>query len=498
MKKILLPLMLMSLGVAGMAGTPIESNAETPVPETKIQVKNTLSNAVHQSKFKYMALADGVKEDADTRLVQNKMDASNEGVRAITTDDISSEGYKQTRGLKLNNQTLGVRFSSLANGCTLSFRAKMLSDTGKIQIRFDHFKTKKTVQTAEGTSEEAERAWYINPSDFSAQPKKGEWVEMTYSFEGNVGIDRKGMSLIATGSFIVDDFTLTDGAGYNYFCDGDFEPVECLNFNVSQNVGVCKQSDGSLIFGFNRWNMVDGIVNTSWGGAEERVEVLPGKAGTNVTASAKFMGDSLLILNRANPDWSKTQAYTAAEGDWQDYSLSFDSVSPSSNIYYGGSVNNRKLTYIKDLSLLDGEGNEILRYKPTKEGYAEALADSLNDYITCDGGVTSPDKGKWGTTQYCFSAMPEPSKRYIKGLTPKIDGTKVEQALYKYAYIVTKYKGQYDDYLGMAGKGDAKLLSSFAVQTSVDPAIYAVAGIGAVGVIASAAAVFLKKKKSAK
>ena len=94
--------------------------------------------------------------------------------------------------------------------------------------------------------------------------------------------------------------------------------------------------------------------------------------------------------------------------------------------------------------------------------------------------------------------MPEPSKRYIKGLTPKIDGTKVEQALYKYAYIVTKYKGQYDDYLGMAGKGDAKLLSSFAVQTSVDPAIYAVAGIGAVGVIASAAAVFLKKKKSAK
>ena len=148
------------------------------------------------------------------------------------------------------------------------------------------------------------------------------------------------------------------------------------------------------------------------------------------------------------------------------------------------------------MSVKDAAGNELLPSPLTKEGYAEGLAESLLDDLTCDNGVTAPNESTWGNIRYCFEKMPAGAQTYIKSLTPKEDGTVTERGLYKYSYIISKYGSKYYDYLGY--KGTPKALASPRMVTETEKgAIYASVGIAFAGLAIALFLVVTNKKKKA-
>ena len=83
--------------------------------------------------------------------------------------------------------------------------------------------------------------------------------------------------------------------------------------------------------------------------------------------------------------------------------------------------------------------------------YAEAIANSLMNDITCNNGVTAPSTSSWSTIASNYSAI---TIAYEKALL--VDGTAnessenvIEQALARYDYIVAKYgTSSYSNFLG--------------------------------------------------
>lgn len=92
-----------------------------------------------------------------------------------------------------------------------------------------------------------------------------------------------------------------------------------------------------------------------------------------------------------------------------------------------------------------------------ENSYAESIADSLMNDITCNNGATAPSTSTWGSISTAYGNIPAAMK-YEKalltgGTADEESEDVIEQALARYDYIVGKYnKGQgitaYNDFLG--------------------------------------------------
>lgn len=482
MNKLLASIALLGLGAAGTIGTLNEAAA--PVPEMpKAGVRKKLSMGVTQLNYKYFAIADGMKEALDTDPSLG---------RTLAASDFSSDAHSGSTSLKMKNQTLGVRFGVLPTGgdYTLSFWAKQLSvqPDNRFSIRFDNM-------DAAGT-----RQFYANGN---INLKVGEWAQYTYKFTGThfennaYILGRTSFSMYAIGDYLIDDITLTDGNGVNYILDGDFEPIEALgwvSFWQGPNVGFAKQEDGSVLMGFCT-NALDPTVTEAF------VQIDPKMTGDgkNVTVTFEFTGGAVGVLNRNDYEEGTNKTNTAGAG-WETYSYTFNKTEvKAGNAIYFGMNRTKNVTYIRNISAKDAEGNEYIPYNLNKEGYAEALADTLLESVVCDGGVTAPDTDVWGKMGYCYNYIPKASQDYIKSLTPNATGNKIEQALYKYSYIISKYgKNTYGDFLGYLDSGKATAQRALFEKEGTKPAFYLGIAFMATAITAGAFVLVSKKKKSAR
>ena len=475
MNKLLASIALLGLGAAGTIGTLNE--AATPAPEMpKAGVRKKLSMGVTQLSYKYFAIADGTTID--------DLDYYPTKGRILASSDFSSDARSGTHSLKMKNQTLATRFGVLPKGgnYTLSFWAKQLSvqAENRFLIRFDNW-------DSNGAA-----AYYAYGN---INLKVGEWTQFTYKFTGTNG-DRTGFSMAAFGDYLIDDITLTDANKVNYILDGDFEPIEALGWECV-DAGFAKQEDGSVLMGFCS-NALDPSVT------EARVQIAPKMTGDgkNVTVSCEFIGGVLRAVNR-NGFEIGTKG-TTPEAGWGTYTNTFSNdVIANGAIYFGlngwDAAAEKSVTYIRNISAKDAEGNEYIPYNLNKEGYAEALADTLLETVVCDGGVTAPNKKIWGEMSYCYESIPNASQDYIKSFTPSETGSKVEQALYKYSYIVSKYgKNTYNDFLGYLDSGKATAQRALFEKEGTKPAFYLGIAFMATAITAGAFVLVSKKKKSAR
>lgn len=498
MKKMFLAMLLSSMAVVGLSSTHSETNVADPI-RNEITAKRAMStNGVYTPSYKYMAISTVVDDHTHDKSVKSNPDT----LRAITSSDILIDSTKSggSRVLKLSaNNSLGVRYTTLAGDCTLSFKVKMTQANSQFRVFMDHYDLK------------GDQAWYAYQSQFSGTPKLNEWVELSYSFRGNASIfengvkkhdslDSKGLSLSVTaGEFYFDDFKVTDGAGYNYFCDGDFEPIDCLQWSLI-NIGVAKQTDGSVLFGFNRWNIIDSTIDYN-DGKEEYAQTNCTKSSTSTTVSAKFIGNSFLIGNRAGFDWENTDHYnyknTIDEGKWQDYEKVLVAAPLGTGFYFGQSIDSRALTFFKDISIKNENGEEMITNVLTKEGYAASLAESLLTYIVCNenGNYGSDHLSKWGTLSYCYSSLTNPCKEYIKSLANTETGDDTfKEAIARYRIFVTNYG--YSDFLGLGIKTNTSLYTPGMLNDSSIVALYATLGFTVAGAGIATFLIVRKKKKA--
>lgn len=478
MNKLLASIALLGLGAAGTIGTLNE--AATPVPEMpETGIRKKLSMGIGSLNYKYFAIADGTVETLDTTPTLG---------RSLTTSDFSNNAHSGSTSLKMKNQTLAVRFGVLPTGgdYTLSFWAKQLSvqAENRFSIRFDNL-------------DAAGKQQYYAAGNVAL--RVGEWAQYTYKFTGTnyknnaYILDRTSFSMTAFGDYLIDDITLTDANKVNYILDGDFEPVEALGWESNNTVGFAKQEDGSVLMGFCT-NALDSKV------AEAYVQINPKMtgAGKGVKVSFEFTGGDVGVMNRNGGEWATVKTNTPGAG-WETYEHTFKDDIVAGNAIYIGVNRTKNVTYIRNISAKDSEGNEYIPYNLTKEGYAEALADTLLENVVCDGGVTAPNTRIWGDMGYCYNYIPKASQDYIKSFTPNASGNKIEQALYKYSYIVSKYgKNTYGDFLGYLDSGKATAQRVLFEKEGTKPMFYLGIAFMATAVTAGAFILVSKKKRSAR
>ncbi len=486
MNKLVTALALLGLGAVGTIGTLNESVANADVAFPKEGVQKKLSMGVTTPSFRYFLL-DSAKEDGtDTKTTQAS------GTSLIAASNLSSDAHTGYRSLKMEDETgLGVRFGYSTNGdFNLSFWAKKVADGAKetrFSIRFDNYKT---TSDEEGTS----RVYYAVATVIETV---NGWSHYSYNFNRMLE-SRPSFCLTAYGSWLIDDMTLTDKDGINYIMDGDFEDTEMLDYKLV-NAGMAKQSDGSVIIGFASYNFEYNTASTS-GYNEAYFQINPTGNANSLTVSFDYCGYTVGITNR-NGYETQTETRASNDGTWQTLSktLSTNEILSTQAIYFGyANKGKNHVTYVKNISFQDPDGNELLPEQLTKEGYAKGFAETMRDSLTCDGGVTPPSESMWGTIRYCFERIPSASQEYIKSLNPNADGNEIEQALYKYSFIISKYGDQYYDYLGY--KGTSKLLSTNnAVMASNENknVLYASLAVFVAALVVTACFIF-KKKKSAR
>ncbi len=484
MNKLLASFALLGLGLTAGVGTPIESSPAVSVPSQNFAIKKKISMGPTQPSFRYFLLSRTVVETTDMKATNT------DGMALIASSDLSSDAHTGFSSLKLeDNNTLGIRFGySAVGGYTFSFWAKNLASGASktsFSIRFDNYT---------GSDEES-RAYYAK---MSVTETVDGWSHYSYSFERLVS-SRPSMSLTSYGSWLIDDIELTDANGVNYVMDGDFETTEMMDYQLV-NAGMAKQSDGSVIIGFSSFNCEYNAENASSGGYNEAYfQIKPTANVESMSVSFDYCGKKVGVMNR---NGYETLSYTndANDGLWKTYSGTFAKPGLStSDIYFGhANVGWNYITYVKNISFKDASGNEFLPEQLTKEGYAKSFAETIRNSLTCDGGTTAPSTSTWGDIRYCFERMPLASQAYIKSLTPDAEGSEIEQALYKYSFIVSKYGDKYYDYLGY--RGTSKAIRSIAGDTSLsssDANLYCLLAFGGLALACTAGIMLFKKKHQA-
>lgn len=485
MNKLLASFALLGLGLAAGAGTPIESSPTVSVSSQNFAVKKKISMAPTQPSFRYFLLSRTVVETTD------QSTTNTDGMALIASSDLSSDAHTGFSSLKLeDNNTLGIRFGySAVGGYTFSFWAKNLASGAsgtRFSVRFDNY----------ATSDDASLAYYAN---MSTKETDNGWTRYSYSFD-RMFSSRPSMSLTSYGSWLIDDIELTDANGVNYVMDGDFEATEMMDYQLV-NAGMAKQSDGSVILGFASFNCEYNAANASSGGYNEAYfQIKPTANVESMTVSFDYCGKKVGVTNR-NGYETLTQEDSTDDGTWKTYSKTLSKTAlTTADIYFGyNNLGRRYISYVKNISFKDASGNEYLPEQLTKEGYAKSFAETLRDSLTCDGGTTAPSTSTWGDIRYCFERIPLASQAYIKSLTPDAAGNEIEQALYKYSFIVSKYGDEYYDYLGYRGTGNAtRSLTINSSLSSSNGNLYCLLGCGGLALACTAGIVVFKKKHQAK
>lgn len=122
---------------------------------------------------------------------------------------------------------------------------------------------------------------------------------------------------------------------------------------------------------------------------------------------------------------------------------------------------------------------------------AAAWAKSFNEDLTCDNGVTAPNKTTWATLGEAYAELSADAKAIIKNATSSTEDEDIAAMIAKYDYIINKYgESEYSDF---ADRISSSNTNSFV--SASDNAIYFVFAVGMLLVSSTGAVIFLKKKK---
>lgn len=490
MNKFLASLALLSLGVVGSVGTLNESNVKTTTRVIETSTRKKLSNNVYAPSFKYFLIDTGSELQTEKEKIDLKR--SNEANTSLVNENYLNvgEAFSGNKSLKLNNQTLAIRLTYLLeeNGnYTVSFWAKNITPRPAglaadldFNLKFDH-------HAVDGS-----QAWYTYRNLAVTENSKG-WSKYSYTFK-DMTFDRTSMVLIVNGEWLIDDIQVLDKNGFNYVLEGDFDGAELTQYQP-QKAGYAKQPDGSIAFGFDSYNFEYNSEKPEENGYNESsFQIKPAMDADALTVSFEYIGTRVGVQNRY--EW-KDNIVDNSSKTWTTYSHIFGAITTSNDVYFGyNNVGARHITYIKNLSLTNSAGEELLPSKLTKEGYAKSFAESLMADIVCDGvGVTPPSETEWGTLRYCFEHIPEMSQEYIMSLTPNETGSEIEKALYKYSYIVSKYGNKYYDFLDYKAQGKASSKNEVINVVSSSEKYVAITIVGVC--LAAFSLIILTKKKKA-
>lgn len=489
MNKFLASLALLSLGVVGSVGTLNESNVKTTVRVIETSTRKKLSKSVYAPSFKYFLIDTGSELQTEKEKIDVKR--SNEANTSLVNENYLNvgEAFSGNKSLKLKNQTLAIRLTYLLEeygNYTVSFWAKNITPrpTGlavdlDFNLKFDHHKV------------DGKQEWYSYGNLAITENDRG-WSKYSYTFK-DMPFDRTSMVLIVNGEWLIDDIQVLDKNGFNYVLEGDFDGAELTDYKP-QKAGYAKQPDGSIAFGFDSYNCEFNSEDVTYGYNESYFQIKPAMDADALTVSFDYIGTRVGVQNRH--EW-KDNIVDNSSKTWTTYSHTFGAITTSNDVYFGyNNVGARHITYIKNLSLTNSAGEELLPSKLTKEGYAKSFAESLMADIVCDGaGVTPPSETEWGTLKYCFEHIPEMSQEYIMSLTPNETGSEIEKALYKYSYIVSKYGNKYYDFLDYKAQGKASSKNEVINVVSSSETYVAITIVGVC--LAAFSLIILTKKKKA-
>lgn len=191
------------------------------------------------------------------------------------------------------------------------------------------------------------------------------------------------------------------------------------------------------------------------------------------------------------------------------WSLDDTSVSATGAYHVGENTTGSYTRYLSCYSETDWRGylntsNGDPEIQFVSEGsYAEAIADSLLNDLTCNNGSTAPSTSVWGNISSAYGSITIAHEKALLtgGTANENSEDTVEQALAKYDYVVGKYlKGQgltaYNDFLGRdpAQIGGARVLLSNVTKENTNTVAIIVI-ISLVSVTAIGGYFFLKKRR---
>lgn len=475
-------MLLSSMAVVGLSSTHSETNVADPI-RNEITAKRALSTNGAYDPAGLGGYANmGLNDTPNDNLYVKKDEAS--VLTKVTKDNLVSSEYG--RSLKMSSQSLVVRLTNVSGGegmCRFSFKYKRLSNNSsdKIQIRFSH----RAVKNGEA----------VFSMTYPTISSTTEWQTYTYQFYDNYFSDDTSLNFAVWGDFLVDDFKLYDGEGVNYFTDGDFEATDILRYEVS-NAGIAKQDDGSIIFGIGRTVLADGTLGLA--------QFYPNGNAENSTLAMEWKGVSVGACNRNGYKYFDNLYTDISDREnlakWQNYSKtnSESSISPSNSIFIFTPDQGTRLLFVRNVSLKDSSGKDYVTYKLHKEDYADALADSILNYIDCkaDGSSnTANNLEKWNTMKWCFGIAPEPGKAYAIEMAKNGTGDDAfKEAIARYRIFVTNYG--YSDFLGLGIKTNTSLYTPGMLNDSSIVALYATLGFTVAGAGIATFLIVRKKKKA--
>ena len=133
---------------------------------------------------------------------------------------------------------------------------------------------------------------------------------------------------------------------------------------------------------------------------------------------------------------------------------------------------------------------------------AEAYADYFLANFTC-GGTTGPNAGKvtaeegtWGTLSSKWTPMSSGAKEYFN-VQPNEEGTKFQQVLARYKYVIEKYgTGTYNDFMGKGyTKVDSNVLAPLVVESNSTNVALIIVIVSTISLVALGGFFFIKRKK---
>ena len=203
--------------------------------------------------------------------------------------------------------------------------------------------------------------------------------------------------------------------------------------------------------------------------------------GNSMTAGIALSSDSVINNTTAvSRTWGTTDDGTHVVGSVSSSGLQtiyIQNVASSNNVQLR--ISSITITYIASSS----------------SATALSWGTSFLSLVTCNNGVTAPNKTKWAETQTNYNALSTTEKNKVLNASANESGTDLEKAVARYVYIVNKYKNRtdYPDYLNKASS--ANFMNVVNVGNNTTTIIMV---IGLVSILSGVSLYFFfyKKKKS--
>lgn len=206
-------------------------------------------------------------------------------------------------------------------------------------------------------------------------------------------------------------------------------------------------------------------------------------------------GNGFLYAASSSSNYMKSETKLSSNSKWEITLTdgAFSIVSKGGNTH-----NTMKYNSISTLFSCYSSGQDAvaLYILPNVVDTAASFGTDYIDLLTCDNGVTAPDKITWSSFGTRFTSLSDTEKALLTGATANADGTAIEKCVARYDYVLSKYgTTNYANYLNRVIPQNPSI--SFGDMDDDKSAIVITSIISVLAVAATGAFFFIRKKKEA-